>query len=395
MVSTILQVSLVAGENVEASEETKLSAGDKSIVTILEDIRKKYKVPAIAGAIVTRKGVSTVGVVGVRKRGTAIPATLNDKWHLGSDTKAMTATLIARLVEKGDLKWDTTIADIFPKLSSRFHADAKSITVLQLLSHHAGLPANLDLVNYLGESGPRERLRAIKQELAKPPETKPGSKYAYSNLGYLIAAAIVEKLTGKSWEKNMVKHVFGPLKMKHVGFGGMGTPGKIDQPWGHITNGDPVDANGPSVDNPPVMGPAGRVHCTIQDWARFIADHLRGERGDALLLKNSTYKILHTPPFGGNYALGWIVVKRDWGGGDVLNHGGSNTMNFANVWVAPKRGFAVLVCINQGGDAAFKASNAAAVALIDYHSRGAKQGGDRTNRENPPEDSSDTDKARR
>ena len=168
----------------------------------------------------------------------------------------------------------------------------------------------------------------------------------------------------------IVDEVFAPLKMQDVGFGGVGTPGKLDQPWGHTAAGDPVGANGPSVDNPPVMGPAGRVHSTIQDWARFVQDHLRGAAGDVALLNKDSYPKLHTPPLGGNYALGWLVLQRRWGGGTVLHHAGSNTMNYANLWVAPRRGFAVLICVNQGGDAAFRATDAVASALIDLHNRG-------------------------
>jgi len=163
--------------------------------------------------------------------------------------------------------------------------------------------------------------------------------------------------------------------MTSVGFGGLGTPGKIDQPWGHGANGQPVPRNGPAVDNPPVMGPAGRVHCTLEDWARFVADQLRGAQGASTLLGPATCKALHTPPFGGEYALGWIVTKRAWGGGTVWNHAGSNTMNFANVWVAPKRDFAVIICVNQGGDAAFSATDAAAAALIQLHTRNTRSGG--------------------
>jgi len=114
------------------------------------------------------------------------------------------------------------------------------------------------------------------------------------------------------------------------------------------------------------------VHCTLQDWAKFVADQLRGARGRPALLKASTYQALHTPPFGGEYGLGWIVVKRDWGGGLVLNHAGDNTMNHANVWVAPERDFAVLVCINQGGQAAPSASDEAAAALIRLHESGSQ-----------------------
>jgi len=73
---------------------------------------------------------------------------------------------------------------------------------------------------------------------------------------------------------------------------------------------------------------------------------------------------LQTPPFGGNYAMGWIVVQRDWAGGKALNHGGDNTMNFANVWIAPQRDFAILVCVNQSGDVAFQASDEAVGAMI-------------------------------
>jgi len=113
-----------------------------------------------------------------------------------------------------------------------------------------------------------------------------------------------------------------------------------------------------------VLTPAGRVHCTIQDWGKFIADQLRGARGEPALLQAASYQKLHTPPFGGEYALGWIVVERDWGGGKVLNHAGDNTMNFANVWVAPRRDFAILVCVNQSGDTAFQASDEAVSSLI-------------------------------
>ena len=85
---------------------------------------------------------------------------------------------------------------------------------------------------------------------------------------------------------------------------------------------------------------------------------------NSALLKPESYQKLQTPPFGGNYALGWIVVQRGWGGGTVLNHGGDNTMNFANVWVAPKKNFAILVCLNQSGDTAFQASDEAVGAMI-------------------------------
>jgi len=347
--------------------------GDTDITGLLKPIRQKYGVPAIAGAVVTSEGTVAEGVVGVRKRGTDIPATLNDKWHLGSDAKAMTAALVARLVEQGQLKWDTTVAGVFPDMTPLFREEMKGLTLLHLLSHRAGLPENLDLSKYSSDDAQGERARAVMHELAKRPLFKAGSKKQYSNLGYVVVGAMIERTTGKSWEKAIQDGLFEPLEMTSCGFGGTGTPGQIDQPWGHQAGGQPVAGNGPSVDNPPVMGPAGRVHCTIQDWARFIRDQLRGSRGEPALLEASSYKTLHTPPFGGDYALGWMVLERSWGGGKVLHHGGCNTMNFANVWVAPERDFAVLVCINQGGDRAFEATDEVVGKLIELHSTWHKE----------------------
>jgi CubicO group peptidase (beta-lactamase class C family) len=344
--------------------------GDPAVTRALKPIRQKFDVPALAAAVVTSEGLEFVGAVGVRKRGTEIPVGLDDLWHLGSDGKIMTSTLITRLVERGQLRWDSTLGEIFPDLAPKMNPEFRQVTLLQLLSHRAGLPANIDLAQYLGDDGPALRLRVVREELAKAPQSPPGTKFAYSNVGYLIAGAAVEKITGESWEDAISNEVFKPLGMKSAGFGGVGTPGQIDQPWPHRADGSPAPENGPAMDNPPVMGPAGRVHCSIQDWAEFIQDQLRGARGEfGTLLKRESYQTLQTPPFGGDYALGWKVVQRVWAGGKALTHAGDNTMNFANVWIAPKRDFAILVCVNQGGDTAFEASDAAVGALINLLNR--------------------------
>ncbi len=341
------------------------AVGDKAVTAVLQPIRQKHRVPAIAAAIVTSEGVSAVGAVGVRKAGDDVAVTLDDKWHLGSDTKAMTAALVASLVEAGKLQWDDTLGELLPELAGDMHADMRDVTFKHLLAHRAGLPANLRWGDIATKGTVREQRRHVLTKLlGGKSDHKPGEEHAYSNAGYVLAAAVLECLFDNSWEEMIRERVFVPLGMNSVGFGGTGTPGKLDQPWGHTAAGNPVQGNGPGVDNPPVIGPAGRVHCTIQDWAKFIVDQLRGVRGKQALLARESYSVLHTPPFGGEYALGWIVVERGWGEGTVLNHCGCNTMNYANVWIAPKKDFAVLICINQGDQAAFKASDECAGSLI-------------------------------
>jgi len=73
---------------------------------------------------------------------------------------------------------------------------------------------------------------------------------------------------------------------------------------------------------------------------------------------------LHTPPEGGDYALGWATAKRAWAGGTALNHNGSNTMWYCVTWLAPERGFAFLVATNQGGKKAAEGCNAAVGELM-------------------------------
>ncbi|MBV8206063.1 MAG: beta-lactamase family protein [Acidobacteria bacterium] len=340
-------------------------ASSSSLQGLLAPIREKYRLPALGGAIVLEGGGVDVAVTGVRKAGADVNATDEDDWHLGSDTKAMTATVIARLVERGKLSWESTIGETLPAESAGSPEPFRRITLLQLLSHQAGLPANLDWneISSRGGSLQEQRRRAVQQAGQAKLLSTPGTQFSYSNLGYVIAGAMAEHAAGRSWEELMQELVFTPLGM-HCGFGGTGTAGKIDQPWPHISGDHPAPNNGPDEDNRPVLGPAGTVHCPLRSWASFVRDQMAGENGNGKLLKPETYRFLHAPHFGGNYALGWGAVDRDWGGGRVLTHAGSNTMNFAVVWMAPLRHFAVLVVTNDGEQSAAKACDEAASAMI-------------------------------
>jgi CubicO group peptidase (beta-lactamase class C family) len=355
----------------------------ENLNSLLEPIRQKYDLPALAGAIVTSKGLVGAGAVGVRKYGTQTPVTVNDQFHLGSDTKAMTATMLATLVEEGKLSWTTTLEQVFPELASKMDAAYRKVTLDQLLAHRSGFtdeswPAGKTFADMYKLPGtPREqRAASVAMVLREAPVNPPGSKFLYSNRNYAVAGAMAERVANDSWESLMQKRVFDPLGMQTCGFGAMGTyagpdPKKIDQPWQHkllLLGHDAIDP-GPQSDNPPVIGPAGTVHCSIIDWGKFATAHLRGEEGLPGILKPETFKRLHTPLFSGDYVAGWGVVDRPWAGGHALTHSGSNTMNFAIVWMAPIKDFAVLVATNQGGGQTFNACDAAAAALILHFSR--------------------------
>jgi CubicO group peptidase (beta-lactamase class C family) len=180
---------------------------------------------------------------------------------------------------------------------------------------------------------------------------------------------MAEEAAGAPWEELMRKRLFRPLGMASAGFGAMGTPGKVDQPWQHPVGGQRMGP-GPYSDNPPVLGPAGTAHSSLPDWARFIADQLRGARGGRGLLRPETYRKLNESPYPGRfYTLGGWGGHPDDGraGGPVLSHDGSNTLSYATAWVAPRRDLAVLVVTNQGGGAGEKACHEARDLLLDKY----------------------------
>lgn len=339
----------------------------------LEQIATRSNLVALAAAEFEKGVPLRLAVVGKRKHGQQAPAMPTDRFHLGSCTKAMTATLLALLVQDGKLRWDMTIAQAFPDLADTMHADYKTVTLEMLLAHRSGLPHTTPkgwtLQQMRALKGPirKARMAYVAKLLSQEPVHAPGSKFAYSNAGYTVAAAFGEQATGKSWEELIRARLFEPLGMTTAGFGAMGTRGKLDQPRQHRGRGRMIRAiePGPGSDNPRVMAPAGLVHCSIGDWSKFVALHAVSPAKEKSLLDLETWTWLHTPYEGQAYAPGaWNVLKRAWGGGEVLTHNGSNTMNCAVAWVAPKQGRAFLAATNSGGRKEFAALDEVVSTLI-------------------------------
>jgi CubicO group peptidase (beta-lactamase class C family) len=279
----------------------------------------------------------------------------------------MTATLAAMFIDEGKLRWDTTIAEVFPELKGKMNPYYETVTVEQLLRHRGGVPTDPPAAAWtrawLQVGTPVEQRREfIAAVLAAPPADKTGTNKIYSNQGYAIVGAMLEKIAGQPWETLITDKLFKPLHMDTAGFGAPGTPGKTDQPWGHLRRllmTVPIQN-----DNPPAIAPAGRVHCSLDDLARYAIFHLEGEKKDGLL-KAETVRRLHTPPADGDYACGWVVMERSWAGGKALWHNGSNTYWYVNVWLAPVKDFAVIVATNIDVSDANDGTDAVAVAMIN------------------------------
>jgi len=356
----------------------------------LEAIRVKAKLPALGGAIVTTDGLEDAWVTGIRANGHPEEVELDDAWHLGSCTKSMTATLIALLVEAGKLSWETPLEKLLPECAATMDEAYKKVTLVQLLTHRAGVPndATRDgLWTSFWTAGEKEtptqqRARMAKAILSWPPIHAPGTKYTYSNFGVSIAGYVAEVVMKESYETLMIDWLFDPLGMTTAGFGAPSEQdknGAIDAIRGHRADGTTVEP-GPRADNPPAIGPGGRVHASLGDWAKYLALHLKGTKGDVkvgeVTLEKETFAKLQTAwdAPDDKYAMGWLVGQRDWAGGDgkVLTHSGSNTIWYCVTWLAPNAGFGVLATTNRVGTTGQRATDEVCQSLIQEHTRRAK-----------------------
>lgn len=348
----------------------------------IEAIRAEAGTPAIGAALVTLDGLQGVWVAGTRRQGGTERVTADDLWHLGSCTKSMTATLIALLVTRGDLRWETPIGDQLPEIPDGLDLDLLGVSLVELLCHRAGLAPTPDssIVARIVDSGlpiVEQRARFTLAALARPPVNAPRGTPLYSNAGFIVAGHLAEIATGKSWEELMRSLLFDPLGLASAGFGPPGVAGPGDQPRGHTDAGEPVEP-GPEADNPPLLGPAGTVHMNLADWARYVQLHLRGCREDVrvgeITLPRETFARLHAPYDGPGraYGYGWGIEQRPWAGGDgtALTHNGSNTLWFCVTWIGPGNGVGVLVTANQASASAKAATDrVAALVLAEFERR--------------------------
>lgn len=362
------------------------SAQETDLQSYLAEVRAKFDLPALAAAVVKDGNVVAAAATGTRVHGGSVPVTIDDRFHLGSNTKAMTATLAGMLVEDGALAWDSRVGEVLGEDIEGMSPSLANATLEQLLSHSSGIPSDTEemIELYFSNTAFEENLvqhrlhtlDAWKHNELVVPE---GSPFQYSNFGYVIAGMMLEKVSGTPWETLMHERIFAPLGMDGAGLGAQATYGLIDAAVGHRVAPDGSITPmlwGPAADVPPVMAPAGNAHMSILDYAKWAGWNAgRAERGPQLVApatlayiqaEHVQTPVRENPPPGtpstGGYGLGWGIVAFEWAEEPLLTHNGSNSMNLARIVVDTDRDLAIVVTTNfPGGDA-----NTAAGAVIEY-----------------------------
>ncbi|MEZ5475353.1 MAG: serine hydrolase domain-containing protein [Steroidobacteraceae bacterium] len=349
----------------------RIYAAESSPPSMLDEAMRGTTTPGMAALVIRNFKTERELVSGVRRLGAPEHVARGDRWHLGSDGKAMTATLIARLVERGILNWESPLEQLLPAMASTMHPSYRDVTLVELLSHRAGLPENHDDLRFFNSfyddtaALPTQRLRYVATALTDAPVTAKRGEPAYSNTGPLLAAVAAESATQQSFESLIVANVFEPLQIRNVSFDQFGG---AHEPAGHV---DGRVADRASDANPRMFAPAGGMRMTLRDWARFCIDQMQGESGRGKLLARETYRFLHTGQGDTRSALGWGAAESPMKlKGPALTHAGSDGNWYALVVLFPVTGNGALVVTNSGdsmgGDkVATRAIHALAMTVAD------------------------------
>lgn len=331
-----------------------ISVNGQDFTQIAGKIMERDSIPEMAFAVVTKDSIIIKKVLGHHKISEIddkSDANLSDYFHLGSNTKAITSFVIAKLVESEKIDWNTKFFDLFPDLIVGSHTNYKHITLADLLAHKANIQpftsgaAYQKLPKFTGNK--QEMREKFSQYVLTLPPFDNSNKYNYSNAGYSVATLMAEKVSGKSWEELINIFLSEELNID-VAFG---WPNRNfeNQPYGHWSeNGKIVSIYSDNDYNLKMAEPAGDLSMNIENYAKFIQLNLLGLAGQDNFLKSRTYKFLHTAS--DEYALGWgNYTKNDEA---ISEHAGSDGTFFSYSQIDRKKLIGYIVLVNSGAESA-------------------------------------------
>lgn len=296
----------------------------KTLRKLLQNAVKRKELTGISMVTIINGKIDQVSEAGVRDYLSREKIKRNDRFHLGSLTKSMTATLMGILIDKGHFTFASTIGEIFSEIDML--PAYRNLTIKQLLDHQGGIPGYLTVSDEEEEqllslpgNATEQRYGFLQQLLRQEPGSEMGA-FAYSNAGYTILGAMAEKTTGQSWESLMNQYVFEPLDMNTAGFGWPDTENQ-NQPAGHFGPLASPKKQGDDYVLGAYLDPAGDLHASSEDVAKFLLMHLSGLNGRSPLMSEETLKTLHESN-NGVYAGGWMIrsneneeiIHEHWGG---------------------------------------------------------------------------------
>jgi CubicO group peptidase (beta-lactamase class C family) len=333
-----------SSEGQSAMATIKVNTRAAFLAAIVDSIRNAFNLPAMGAAVTTRSGLFGEAAAGKRRMSLAELATTNDLWHIGSNLKAITGHVAAIAVDAGAITWNTTLAQAYPEFAATLRPEYETVTLRMLLGHIGGIAVNIEDQDIPGTGTLTAQRSNIAEWATSIAPVVPIGQYTYSNVGFMIAANMVERALGISWEEVMQTRLLGPLGITQFGWGA--APWQQNQnPIGHMWTAGAWVEN--ASDNPPYHSAAGRSHWSLAAWARVMQDVLQADQNTSPLVGQAAARMVTSAIAPNGYAGGWETISSaTWSQGRGVHHAGSNSWHYSMAQVALDRGAAIVVVTN-------------------------------------------------
>jgi len=341
------------GIRVANAAEPELWAPDYSGLSTAEiaaKLRAALNSPALGLGVARVDGPNEAVVVGVRRSDGRVRAQIGDTFHLGSCTKTATAMLVAQVVGKGKLTWESTLDELLGD-DFAMHDAYREVTLFDVARHRAGIVGHSDDIAVAIEryaelpgSPTEQRALYLSDVLQLPPAVERGRMH-YSNAGFCVLAHICERALGKSYEDAIEDFIFSALGFRTGGFGWPAHASQPDGIWGH--GEDEAGVLGPFEEDLVLgafLAPAGDMHLPIGDFAELVLQHALGPRGESRIADADAFSAIHRDYPGAKGGAG--VGKRRVMGVPGLGHVGSTGVHWSRFVVFPSIGLSVAVATN-------------------------------------------------
>ncbi|MEO6317088.1 MAG: serine hydrolase [Chitinophagaceae bacterium] len=325
--------------------------------TAVSRILKEWHAAGVAVAVVDKNKVIYSKGFGFKDYENKTPVTPNTLFAIGSCTKAFTSSLLGILNKEGKVDFDKPVHTYLPAV--QFYNDelTDKVTLRDMMSHRTGLPRH-DFSWYLFTTPSRDSL--VQRIRYLQPSAGLREKWQYNNFMFLLQGVVAEKITGKSWEKNIQEKIFIPVGMSSSNTSIDGLTTSADAAIGYDVKKDSV-VHKMEYYHIDAMGPAGSINSSVTDMAKWVGTWINGGKYNGVEILPTSYiaqamssqmvvdaalPASDNPDlFLSNYGFGWSLSS--YRGHYRVQHGGNIDGFSASTCLFPSDSIGIIVLCNQ------------------------------------------------